>query len=163
MADSTKHRVYLDKHFRVARVAQSGVSFLILYKNGITLLFHEFVWCWLKVGMQFVIPAFVEQDMISFSNVTVFCWPLALCILFLSRFPPRVSFPKKLCCQWALVILSLGKVTHRSLLLRRRLIRSSVGGQSRHYVRCGSVLEEAILFLVVNEFVAPKTTSVLGS
>lgn len=37
MADSTEHRVWLDKHFHVACVAQLGVSFLILYKDKITL------------------------------------------------------------------------------------------------------------------------------
>ena len=60
----------MEYHFHVVHVAQFGVSFLILSKDSITLLFHEFVWYWYKYGIQFVIMALVEQDMVSFSNVT---------------------------------------------------------------------------------------------
>ena len=57
--------------FQVARVAQLRASILIFYKDSIALLFHHFVWYWLKVGGQFAVTALVEQDAISFNNITV--------------------------------------------------------------------------------------------
>ena len=87
---------WLDKYFHVARVTQLGVSFLILSKDSIVLLFNYFIWYWFKVGRQFVVTTLVEQNVISFSNISVLCRLLALCILFLSKFPPLISFAKKL-------------------------------------------------------------------
>ena len=87
---------WLDKYFLVASVAQLDVSFLIFSKDSIVLLSHHSIWYWFKVGGQFVVTTLVEQNVISFSNISVLCRLFALCILFLSKFPPLISFAKKL-------------------------------------------------------------------
>ena len=99
---------WVDKYFHVARVAQVDVSFLILSKDSIVLLFYYFIWYWFKVGRQFVVTTLVEQNVISFSNISVLCRLLALCILCRS-FP--LSSLLRRSCQWASVILLLGMVT----------------------------------------------------
>lgn len=62
----------------MAPFANFGVSFPNFYKDSIALLFHQNAWYWLKVGEQIVVTTFVEQDAISFDNITVLGCPYAV-------------------------------------------------------------------------------------
>ena len=87
---------------------------------------------------------FFEQDAISFSDITVLCCPLGVCILFLSKFSQCISFPKEL------PPVSLGDCFtwngHSWEFIVEASTHHELGwGQSINCVRCGSILEEAVL------------------
>ena len=87
---------------------------------------------------------FFEQDTISFSDITVLCCPLGVCILFLSKFSQCISFPKEL------LPVSLGDCFtwngHSWEFIVEASTHHELGwGQSINCVRCGSILKEAVL------------------